>query len=338
MRSRIPLLFALSIITGCAGDYDNPFANSGSTTAPPADAEIAFLSVPSGGVAHDLFSADESGSPITRLTICNREGRPCDVLETAFSPERARLMLRRRTQDTNADGRLSAADGESLVFTDLARGTEQILVEGTQHVSGVDWGPAGSRIVYSALGEGNREDMFVMDPNGSNGDRLTATADVDERRPRIDPTGSVAIYERIEGSGKGRIFLYANQTAQQAVTQGGAGTERLTGTPYTVGGDADPDYAPDGRTIVFRRLTSTGNGGLGNWDLMTVKPDGTDLRVVAGGPGYRGAADWGPLGIVFTETDGTGQVRVVVIGNDGTRRTPVTAVAASLLQYPRWLP
>jgi len=205
-------------------------------------------------------------------------------------------------------------------------------------VSGVDWGPAGSRVVYSALGEGNREDMFVMDPNGSNADRLTATADIDERRPRIDPSGSVAIYERIEGSGKGRIFLYASQTAQQAVTQGGEGTERLTGTPYTVGGDADPDYAPDGRTIVFRRLTSTGNGGLGNWDLMTVKPDGTDLRVVAGGPGYRGAADWGPLGIVFTESDATGQLRVVVIGNDGTRRVPVTAAAASGLQFPRWLP
>lgn len=337
MRPRIPLLLVL-LTAACAGDYENPFADSGSTMEPPADAEIAFMSVPSGGVARDLFAADESGSPITRLTACNREGRPCEVVEAAFSPERARLMLRRRTQDTNDDGRLTAADGVSLVFTDLARGTEQILIEGTQNVSGVDWGPAGSRIVYSAIGEGGREDMFVMDPNGSNADRLTATADVDERRPRIDPTGSVAIYERSEAGGKGRIFLYANQTAQQAITQGGEGTERLTGTPYVVGGDADPDYAPDGRTIVFRRLTSLGTGGTGYWDIMSVKPDGTDLRVVAGGPGYRGAPDWGPLGIVFAETDASGQVRVVVIGNDGTRRVAVTASAASGLQFPRWLP
>jgi Tol biopolymer transport system component len=337
MRSRVPLFLAL-LAAACAGEYDNPFANSGTTVAPPADAEIAFLSVPSGGAARDLFAVDESGSPVTRLTACNREGRPCDVLETAFSPERARLMLRRRTQDTNGDGRLSAADGESLVFTDLSRGTEQILVEGTQRVSGVDWGPAGSRVVYSALGEGGREDMFVMDPNGQNADRLTATADVDERRPRIDPSGSVAIYERIEGAGKGRIFLYAGPTAQQAVTQGGEGTERLTGTPYTAGGDADPDYAPDGRTVVFRRLVSTGNGGLGNWDVMSVKPDGTDLRVLAGGAGFRGAPDWGPLGIVFSETDASGQSRIVVVGNDGARRVPLTTASGSGLQFPRWLP
>ena len=337
MRSRLPLVLAL-LTAACAGEYDNPFANSGASVAPPADSEIAFVSVPSGGAARDLFAVDESGSPVTRLTSCNREGRPCDVLESAFSPERARLMLRRRTQDTNGDGRLTTADGESLVFTDLSRGTEQILVEGTQRVSGADWGPTGSRIVYSALGEGGREDMFVMDPNGGNPDRLTASADVDERRPRIDPSGSVAIYERIEGAGKGRIFLYASETSQQIVTQGGEGTERLTGTPYTVGGDADPDYSPDGRTVVFRRLVSTGNGGLGNWDVMTVKPDGTDLRVLAGGAGFRGAPDWGPLGVVFAETDVSGQVRVVVVGNDGARRVALTTAAASGLQFPRWLP
>lgn len=337
MRTRFPIVLLL-LGAACAGDYENPFANSGSTAPPPDDAEIAFASVPQSGVARDLFAADESGSPITRLTACNREGRPCDVLEAAFSPEPARLMLRRRTQDTNGDGRLTAADGESLAFADLARGTEQVLVDGSQRVSGVDWGPQGSRIVYSALGEGGRDDLFVMDPNGDNADRLTATPDVDERRPRIDPSGSVAIYERSEAGGKGRIFLFVSETAQQPITQGGEGNVRLTGTPYVVGGDADPDYAPDGRTIVFRRLTSLGTGGTGYWDIMSVKPDGSDLRVVAGGPAYRGAPDWGPLGIVFAETDASGQVRVVVIGNDGSRRVPVTTAAGSGLQFPRWLP
>jgi Tol biopolymer transport system component len=178
-----------------------------------------------------------------------------------------------------------------------------------------------------------------MDPNGQNNENLTSTTDVDERRARIDPTGTVAVYERIETGGKGRIFIYLNRNTQVGVTTSGTGTGALTGTPYQVGSDADPDYAPDGRTVVFRRLTSLGNGGLGNWDVMTVRIDGTGLTTLATGPGYRGAPDWGPRGIVFPENDPTtGLLRLVMIATDGTLRTPLTVASTAGLQAPRWLP
>lgn len=342
MRARHGLLLVLTVsCLGCAGEYDNPFAGVNLSRPPPADSEIGFVSAASGSAVdrRDLFAADESGTPVTRLTTCDREGRPCDVLEASWSPERSRLMARRRADDTNDDSRLTPADGESLAFVDLARGTEAVLITADRRVSGVDWSPIGNAVVYSALGAGDREDMFVMDPNGENNDNLTATTDVDERRPRIDPTGTVAVYERIEAGGKGRIFIYLNRNAQLQVTSGGTGEGALTGTPYQVGSDADPDYSPDGRTLVFRRLISLGNGGLGNWDIMTVRTDGTTLTTVATGAGYRGAPDWGPRGIVFTEIDpSTGLNRIVTIAGDGTRRTPVTVAPGSGLQYPRWLP
>ncbi len=334
-------LVLLVTCLGCGGDYENPFAGVNLTRPPPDDSEIGFVSAASGGAAdrRDLFAADESGTPVTRLTTCNREGRPCDVLEASWSPDRSRLAARRRNEDTNGDTRITLADGESLSFLDLARGTEAVLVAGARRVSGVDWSPSGNAIVYSALGAGDREDMFVMDPNGQNNDNLTNTPNVDERRPRIDPTGTVAVYERIEPGVKGRIFIYLNGSAQLQITSGGPGDGALTGTPYVAGSDADPDYSPDGRTIVFRRLASLGNGGLGNWDIMTVRADGTTLTTLATGPGYRGAPDWGPRGIVFSEIDpSTGLNRIVTIAADGTRRTPVTVAPGSGLQFPRWLP
>lgn len=342
MRSRlgVSLVFVVTGL-GCAGNYDNPFAGVNLSRPPPDDAEIGFVSAAQGGSGdrRDLFAADESGTPVTRLTTCNRENRPCDVLEASWSPERARLVQRRRADDTNGDMRVTAADGESLAFVDLARGTEAVLIAATQRVSGVDWSPIGNAVVYSAQGVGDREDMFVMDPNGANNSNLTGTEGVDERRPRIDPTGTVAVYERIEGSGKGRIFIYLNRNAQLQVTSGGPGDGALTGTPYQVGSDADPDYSPDGRTLVFRRLASLGNGGLGNWDIMTIRGDGTALTTLAGGPGYRGAPDWGPRGIVFNETDpSTGLNRIVTVATDGTRRTPLTLAPTAGLQFPRWLP
>jgi Tol biopolymer transport system component len=340
LRRGIPLVL-LAMILGCAGEYDNPFSGLNLSQAPPAESEIGFVSAASGNAAdrRDLFAADESGTPITRLTTCSRESRPCDLLEASWSPDRSRAMVRRRTDDTNGDSRLTSADGESLVFVDLARGTEAVLIEDERRVSGVDWSPIGNAVVYSALGTGDREDIYVMDPNGQNNDPLTSTPDVHERRPRIDPTGTVAVYERIEAGGKGRIFIFLNRSAQLAVTSGGQGTGVLTGTPYLEGSDADPDYSPDGRTIVFRRLASLGNGGLGNWDVMTVRTDGTGLTTLATGPGYRGAPDWGPRGIVFSEVDPTtGLNRIVTLAADGTRRTPVTVAPGAGLQFPRWLP
>jgi Tol biopolymer transport system component len=325
---------------GCAGEYENPFAGVNLSRPPPAESDIGFVSAASGGAAdrRDIFASDPSGT-VTRLTTCNREGRPCDVIEASWSPDRSRLIARRRNEDTNGDTRITVADGESLAFLDLARGTEAVLVAGTRRVSGIDWSPIGNALVYSALGTGDREDMFVMDPNGQNNDNLTTTAEVDERRPRIDPTGTVAVYERIEGTGKGRIFIYLNANAQLQLTSGGPGAGGLTGTPYQLGSDADPDYAPDGRTVVFRRLASLGNGGLGNWDIMTVRADGTAQTVLVTGPGYRGAPDWSPRGIVFTEIDPTtGLNRIVTLASDGTRRTPVTVAPGSGLQFPRWLP
>lgn len=339
-RLRLPLFLA-ALTLGCAGSYDNPFSGLNLSQPPPAEAEIGFISAASGGTAdrRDLFAVDESGTPITRLTTCARESRPCDLLEAAWSPERARLLVRRRVDDTNGDQRITSADGESLAFVDLSRGTEAVIITADRRVSGADWSTLGNAVVYSALGVGDREDLFVMDPNGANNQNLTGTADVDERRARIDPTGTVAVYERIERGVKGRIFVYLNRNAQLAVTTGGEGTAALTGTPYIVGADADPDYSPDGRSVAFRRLMSTGNGGLGNWDIMTVRTDGTALTTLAGGPGYRGAPDWGPRGIVFHETDPTtGLNRIISIAADGTRRTPITTAPTAGLQFPRWLP
>ena len=84
-----------------------------------------------------------------------------------------------------------------------------------------------------------------------------------------------------------------------------------------IGSDADPDYSPDGRSIGFRRLTGAGTGGGGDWDILTVAADGSNLRTIVSGPAYREAPSWGPGGIVFTERAGDGATSIVVV--DGAR-------------------
>ena len=121
------------------------------------------------------------------------------------------------------------------------------------------------------------------------------------------------------------------------LTEGGPGSARLEGTPYIVGSDTDPSFAPDNSLVVFRRLTGIGDGR-GTWDIMTVNPNDGTLAVLASGPSYRGPPDWGPGGIAFAEPDPSGGSRIAIIRPDGSMSYPVTVGAGFNVANPRWLP
>jgi hypothetical protein len=336
------VLLVLAAGAGCSSDSENPFSELTPVRAPTDAADIVFTSDSwaTRNGPREVFAVQDDGGGLTRLTFCNTDQRRCDSSEVAPAPDRLRVMVRRVAADTNGDGRLTSADGEAVVFVDLTRGAEAPLVPSTMRVSGIDWSPSDGVVVYSALADGGHEDCFRMDPNGQNNGNLFTTPAIDERRPKIDPSGRSFIYERIDATGKGRIFLFLDSARQLAVTSGGEGTERLEGTPYMVGSDADPDFSPDGNMAVFRRLTATGNNGLGSWDVMTVRLDGQGgARVIASGPQFRGAPDWGPQGIVFQEVDfAAGASRLVVVQPDGSgRRVPVTLGSTFSASFPRWL-
>jgi Tol biopolymer transport system component len=336
-----PAIVAAALLGACNTTYDNPFANSNPTVAPGADATIVYASngyAARPGFPDEVFAVGDGGAGVTRLTFCNNDTRRCSSIEAAPAPDRFRVALRRVDTDSNKDGQLTATDGEALLVVDLARSVEGGLLPSNAKVSGIDWSPTGDVLVYSAAGEGGIEDLYRADPNGQNTRNLTSTNTVRERRPRIDPSGSAALFERIDVDGKGQIWLFSSTGAQVRVTTGGDGSAALAGTPYVVGSDADPDYSPDGRSVVFRRLTGSGNGALGTWDIMTARLDGTGLTTLVTGAAFRGAPDWGPKGIVFPEADST-SARLVLVQGDGSGRQVLVTLGSSFdISYPRWLP
>jgi Tol biopolymer transport system component len=334
-RCGLLLLAALSL-PACGRNYGNPFTAPG-TRAAPADAVLLFLSASwaaEPGAPRELFASNADGSEIVRLTSCGQVTPPCNLVRVAVSEDRTRIAAIRSAAD--------AADADSsLFFMDLARSVERQLFP-QRRVPAVDWSPDGTLLIYQSTGDqlSDDDDLFVCDPNGANDRDVTMTAadgtPVRQRNPRFDPYSRNAVYERIDESGVSRIYFYR----ETPLTSGPASGPALPGTLYLVGSDADPDYSPDGASVVFRRLTGIGNGGLGTWDLMTIKANTTELRPLVTGPAFRGPADWGTRGIVFVETDvAADESRLVVVQPDGTDRTVLRTEAAGYrMAAPRWLP
>jgi Tol biopolymer transport system component len=342
LRLQGTALLGAVLAWGCNSEFPNPFTATHSTVPPGTSAAIVFVSTRDTGPRgpRELYSLGADGGGLARLTVCIAQASTCDIVEAAPAPDRRRLALRRL-----AGG---GTEGPSLFVVDLERGGQGEVPSGPG-LTGVDWSPVSDNVlVYSGPGEGGIEDLFRSDatPQNSPGSsqnpfnvlNLTRTQGIRERRPRIDPSGTIAVFERIGETGKGQVWIFRTGTQMDRVTSGGPGSETLAGTPYIVGSDADPDYSPDGRSIVFRRLTGTGLGGLGAWDVLTVRTDGSGLTAVASGPMFRGAPDWGARGIVFAEVDSAGVAHLVVVQPDGSGRRTLMSGRAGGFDFPRWLP
>jgi Tol biopolymer transport system component len=327
-------LAALASLALSCGDQDaNPFAANPPSRPPSADAAIMFVSgswSAQPAAPRELMAIAADGSNPQQLTSCARAEEPCDFLQIATSAIRDRVIAVRTTP--------SAEPGtQVLYFIDLTRSVESVVLP-RRRVDSADWSRDGSLLLFASAGpQTSNEDLFTSNADGSNEINITQSATVRERRARLDPAARTAAFERIGDDGVSRVYLYRDTPLATGASAG----PPLAGTPYLVGSDADPAFSPDSSTVVFRRLTGTGNGGLGTWDLLTIGFGSSAVpRTIASGPIYRGAPDWGRSGIVFVETDAqTARSQLVVIQPDGSGRTVLRSEnAAARMASPRWLP
>jgi hypothetical protein len=337
-RTRL-LATALVILLApaCSDDSGNPFDQFSFSRAPSEDAILLYVSgawSDQTGAPRELFALTAEGVT-ERLTTCTQREEPCDFDQATASSDPARITAVRGA--IGGDPLASA-----LYFMDLSRSVETIIAP-ARRIQSSDWTLDDGFLIYS---NGDREDLFTVQPNGTEEQRLTETPDFRERYPRIAPDRSGAVYEGLtETPGKSLIYYFlAGQDPAFQVTTGGPGSEVLPDSPYVVGSDSAPAFAPDGQFIAFRRLTGTGNGGLGTWDILartSAAEEGVEPWVVAGGGDvYRGPPDWGFDGrLVFVETDMETEVSsIVVIAPDGSNRQVLhTENAAYDMASPRWL-
>jgi hypothetical protein len=332
-------MLAAAVVSACTAGVAPTITAAAASTAIPAAGDTVFIASDAwstlAGATFELFSVG-AGSQPTRLTYCTG----CQALSAAPSLDRTRIALRRVTADTNRDGKLDEFDRTSLLLVDLARQIEGPFLSDAWSTSSVDWASDGTFLVHTSSADGGPDDMYQIDSNAQNNQRILFTPNVRERGARINTAITQVVYERIDGAGPGKseVWVFISSTNQVKISDSGIVGEQLPGSLYLVGSDAGPDFSPDGASVVFRRLTSTSVPG-GAWDILVTTSAGGAPRVIASGPQFRSAPDWSKDGIVFSEQNlSTGGTDVVGIDPATNARRVIQSLPRGFKAVaPRWI-
>jgi Tol biopolymer transport system component len=187
-----------------------------------------------------------------------------------------------------------------VVDSDIQSSSGAVLVNSAQ----LEYAPAistrGDRIAYTVAHDGVTE-IWVADADGSNPKYLARG-----QYPRFAPNGNEIVYSNTDLDGNRDIWKADLRTGLQV---------RLTDD---AGMDDTPDWAPDGRSIVF----SSERGGQNS--LWTIPPDGGQRLKLGGEAGLHGYAPrfsadgariayWDRGQVWSARADGTGAVAVAQV-------------------------
>ena len=173
------------------------------------------------------------------------------------------------------------------------------------------------KIVFTSYRDGGSPEIYTMEADGSNVQRLTNNPGFD-LSPKWSPDGSRIAFVSIRDNNVGIYVMNAD----------GSNQTRLTNNP---GGDESPEWSPDGTRIVF-----TSNRGGDNRDIYVINADGSNQTRLTNSPGIDGSPRWSPDGtrIVFHRISSSVPGDIYVMNADGSNQRQLINSGYS----PRWSP
>ncbi len=245
-------------------------APAASATFPDRNGRIAFQAQTDQGV--QIFTVRPNGHDLRQITHVDG-----DALYPDWSPDGRRIAF--------------ALDDCSVAIMDADGSDLQLIADDVGLCqSDPSFTPDGTRIVFEHfdwMGTG-ADEVWSMKPDGSDKRLVTGDGAID---PNVSPDGRQLSFK---GAG-GALFVQRMD---------GSGLVQVS---PSVSVAYKSDWAPNGRRLVFGDASEPGPGDPVN--IVTVRPDGTDLRYLThyAGPSRANVGGYSPDGrwIVFRlETDG----------------------------------
>jgi Tol biopolymer transport system component len=214
-------------------------------------------------------------------------------MQPSFSPSGDRYAA--------ADYVPSPVGGNTLSIVDaVTNAASPLFHEKERSVLGPQWSAKGDQIIFGIghfgaffngfhdlfLGKPDRVDggaqIAMINVDGSNFRELT-TGPNNNGFPSMSPDGTRVVYRTFGPAGEGLRVL---NIATKAVTT------------LTDGYDNFPLWSPRGDLIMFSRIEQ------GDYEIFTIKPDGTDVKRLTRSPGNDAHMGWSPDGehIVFASS------------------------------------
>lgn len=159
-----------------------------------------------------------------------------------------------------------ATDDRSSVYLEVsdADGSDPEPVTDAQHVDRSPvFSPDGTRIAFSRM-EDVYQDLYVIDVDGTNLQRITNTDAFDEKPTSWSPDGSTILFDSVRSKAGHPVV------AVFAISPDGSDERQVTPDVYEATGG---DFSPDGQRIVFTSEDDDGRG-----QLHTAETDGSDIR------------------------------------------------------------
>jgi Tol biopolymer transport system component len=161
--------------------------------------------------------------------------------------------------------------------TDADRSNVRIIEERyAGYTSAPSWSPDGKKIASRS----RSGDIFTINVDGSGVTNLTHSEGAKDN-PSWSPDGKKIAFETYRNGSFGVYVIDADGTEQTLVSN----------VPHPSGW-TNPSWSPDGERIVFVR----GSEVEGDHEIVTIDPDGSDLKVINKTSGLIvGGPDWQPL-------------------------------------------